>query len=77
MDKPWPTTLSTQLEMIQLEMVYTDGGSGIIRACTLLGLNYVLSTPEVHETNATAERYVQYVQEGMRVLLGHDGIPAP
>ena len=54
-------------------MVYTDGGSGIIRACNMLGLNYDLSTPEVHETNAVAERYAQYIQDGMRVLLVHAG----
>lgn len=50
-------------------MVYTDGGSGIIRACNLLGLNYELPTPAVDDTNAVAERYVHHAQDGMEVLL--------
>lgn len=55
-------------------MVYTDGGSGVIRACNVLGPKYDLATPEVSETNAVAERYVQKVQDGMRVLLVHAGL---
>lgn len=37
-------------------MVHCDGGSGIIKACNSLGLNYDLSAPEMHETNAAANQ---------------------
>lgn len=57
-------------------MVYTDGGSGIIRASNRLGLHDDLSTPVVHETNAVAARYDQYEQDGMRVLLVQAGMAA-
>lgn len=57
-------------------MVYTDGGSGMIRACHLLRLNDDRSTPEVNDPHAIAGRYVQDVQDGMRVRLCHAGRPA-
>lgn len=57
-------------------MVHTGGLSGLIKACNLLGLHYVLSTPDVHGTNAVAGRSVQDAQDGMRVRLGHAGTPA-
>lgn len=57
-------------------MVYTDECYGIIRACNVIGLNYDLATPEVPETNDVAEHSVHDVQDGVRVLLVHAGLPA-
>lgn len=61
---------------VTVGIVYTGGCSGLIRACNRLGLNYDISTPEVPETSAVAERRVQDVQDGMRVLLVHAGLLA-
>lgn len=57
-------------------MVYSDGRSGIMRACIRVGLNTGLSTPDVSATITVAERSGQEVRYGMCELLLRAGLPA-
>lgn len=51
-------------------------GSGLIRACDVLGLSHHLAPCVINETNSVAERYVQGIHDGMLVLLVRAGRPA-
>lgn len=56
-------------------MVYSDGGSGIMNACSQLNVNSDQAQPEIHETNGITEKYNQRIIDGTRTLLVQAGLP--
>lgn len=59
----------------EIGLVYSDGGTGILSACSQLNVNSDQSQPEIHETNGIIEKYNQQVLDCTRVLLVQAGLP--
>ena len=59
----------------EVGMVYSDGGSGIMHACSQRNVNSDQAQPEIHETNGIIEKYNQRLIDGTRTLLVQAGLP--
>lgn len=59
----------------EVGMVYSDGGSGIMNACSQLNVNSDQAQPEIHETNGIIEKYNQRIIDGTHTLVVQAGLP--